>query len=277
MRDSELHSQKDYSAGQKEAAHRILVEIVNILHEYEDEILLIGGWVPDLIFPDRDHIGSIDVDVLVNHLALEEASYATIERTLLNNGYIHHIEKYFTFIKKVVINEVEFTVDVDILAGMYGGTADKRKSQRIQGLTALKATGGNFAFEIPPTKVMLKAKRPDGAMDTGVVNVVSMVAYLIMKSAALGRGKAKDAYDIYFCIKNFEGGVDALAVLFRPYLNHGLVKEMLQKLKGKFESPEHAGPADIVSFLELYDDEEIARVMRDAFEQVNRLLVLLQE
>lgn len=204
MRDSELRSQTDYSAGQIEAAHRILLEIVNILHEYEEDILIVGGWVPDLIFPERDHIGSIDVDLLVNHLALEEASYATIERILLNNGYNNHPEKYFTFIKKVVVDEVEFTVDLDILAGMYGGTAEKRKSQRIQGLTALKATGGNFAFEVPPTKVVLNAKRPDGAMDTGVVNVVSIVPYLIMKSAALGRGKAKDAYDIYFCIKTLK-------------------------------------------------------------------------
>jgi len=80
MKDSELRSQTDYSAGQIEAAHRILVEIVNILHEYEEDILIVGGWVPDLLFPDRYHIGSIDVDLLVNHLTLEEASYATIER-----------------------------------------------------------------------------------------------------------------------------------------------------------------------------------------------------
>lgn len=272
MRDSELRSQTDYSAGQIEAAHRILVEIVNILNEYKGDILIVGGWVPDLMFPNRDHVGSIDVDLLVNHLALEEASYATIERILLNNGYTKHAEKYFTFIKKVVVNEVVFTVDLDIMAGMYGGTVEKRRSQHVQGLKALKATGGNFAFEVPPTKVTLNAKRPDGAMDTGVINIVSIVPYLIMKSAALGRGKAKDAYDIYFCIKNFEGGVDSLAVLFYPYLNHSLVKDMLQKLKGKFESPDHAGPMDIASFLEVYDDEEIDMVKRDSFEQVNRLL-----
>ncbi|AIQ10770.1 hypothetical protein PDUR_01055 [Paenibacillus durus] len=48
-----------------------------------------------------------------------------------------------------------------------------------------------------------------------------------------------------------------------------------QKLKEKFESPEHAGPVDIVSFLEVYDDEEIDMVKRDSFEQVNRLLGLI--
>lgn len=276
MRDEELRSQTDYSYGQKEAAHRILIEIGNILNEYEGDMLIIGGWVPDLMFPNKDHVGSIDVDLLVNHLALEEASYETIERILLKNGYVKHTEKYFAFVKIVIVDGIEYTVDLDIIAGMYGGTAEKRRSQHVQGLKALKATGGNFAFQVPPIKAMLDAKRPDGAMDRGSVNVISIVPYLIMKTAALGRGKAKDAYDIYFCIKNFDGGVDSLALKFQPFLEHGLVKEMLLKLQGKFASPEHAGSADIVSFLEIYDDEEIEMTKRDSFEQINRLIQLLQ-
>jgi hypothetical protein len=32
-----------------------------------------------------------------------------------------------------------------------------------------------------------------------------------MKVAALGRGKAKDAYDIYFIIKHYHGGINKLA------------------------------------------------------------------
>jgi hypothetical protein len=276
VRDEELRSQTDYSSGQKEAAHRILVEIVNILHEYESDILIVGGWVPDLLFPKQNHVGSIDVDLLVNHLALEEASYATIERILLKNDYIKHAEKYFTFVKKVKVSDVEYTVDLDIMAGMYGGTAENRKSQHIQGLKAFKATGGNFAFEVPPIKVALNAKRPDGALDSGIVNVIAIVPYLIMKTAALGRGKAKDAYDIYFCIRNFDGGVNSLAIEFRPFLHHSLVQDMLVKLSGKFASHEHAGPADIVSFLELYGDEDIEMTKRDSFEQINRLIELLQ-
>lgn len=277
MRDEKLLSQRDYSLGQKEAAQMVLVEIVNLLSEYEGDFLIVGGWVPDLLFPNQNHVGSIDVDLLVNHLALEEASYDTIEKTLLKNGYNKHSEKYFTFFKKIIIDDVEFVVDLDIMAGMYGGTAEKHRSQHVQGLRALKATGGNLAFEVDPTQVELNAKRPDGAWDRAVVNVVSIVPYLIMKAAALGRGKAKDAYDIYFCIKNFAGGVDSLAQEFHPFRQHGLVRNMINKLEGKFASPEHAGPIDIISFLELYDDEDIEMTKRDSFEQIKRLIELLEK
>lgn len=38
-----------------------------------------------------------------------------------------------------------------------------------------------------------------------------------MKTAAMGRGKeAKDAYDIYFIIKHYIGGVRELAKEFEP-------------------------------------------------------------
>ena len=37
-----------------------------------------------------------------------------------------------------------------------------------------------------------------GSVDVANINVVAVVPYIIMKTAALGRGKAKDAYDIYF-------------------------------------------------------------------------------
>ena len=72
IRDEELRSSLDYSEGQKEAAHRVLVELVNLFNEYRDDIRIVGGWVPDLMFPGEGHVGSIDVDVLINHIKLKE-------------------------------------------------------------------------------------------------------------------------------------------------------------------------------------------------------------
>lgn len=67
-------------------------------------------------------------------------------------------------------------------------------------------------------------------------------------------------------------GVDELAADFSPYLKYGLVKEMIEKLKEKFSSPKHSGPADVVLFLQLIDDDEIEIMKRDVFEQVNQLI-----
>lgn len=174
--------------------------------------------------------------------------------------------------KTIEIDGIEYDVDVDILAGMYGGTLSKKRSQHVQGVKALKATGGNFAFDFEAQKVQIEALRPDGAIDVANINVVALVPYLVMETAAMGRGKAKDAYDIYFLIKHYHGGIDAIAREFENCADVNIVKEMLEKLSGKFASEKHAGPIDISNFEEILDEEENEMLRRDAYEQVQALI-----
>lgn len=275
IRDEDLKSSADYTEGQKEAAHRVLVELVNLFNEYEDDIRIVGGWVPDLMFQGKGHVGSVDVDVLINHMTLQDEGYQNMSRILQRNGYVEHPEKYFSFVKTIQIDGVAYEVDVDILAGMYGGTQTKKRSQHVQGMRALKATGGNFAFDFPAQKVNVEAKRPDGAFDVAKVSVIAVVPYLIMKTAALGRGKAKDAYDIYFLLKHFRGGAKEIAKEFLPVGDKKLVLDMKEKLAGKFASANHAGPVDVAEFLELDGEEEIEMMKRDVYEQVQALLRLI--
>lgn len=46
IKDEDLKSRIDYSEGRKKAAHRVLVELVNIFREYEEEIRIVGGRAP---------------------------------------------------------------------------------------------------------------------------------------------------------------------------------------------------------------------------------------
>ncbi len=275
IRDDELKSSLDYNEGQKEAAHRVLIELINLFNEYRDDIRIVGGWVPDLMFPGEGHIGSVDVDILINHQNLQDAGYLTMSKILLKHGYTEHPEKYFSFVRRVEIDAVSYDVDVDILAGMYGGTQKKKRSQHVQGIKALKATGGDFAFRFEPQNIKIEAKRPDGAMEVVRVNVIAVVPYLAMKTAAMGRGKAKDAYDIYFLIKHYTGGVSGIGKLFEGYAGTQIIAEMKEKLSDKFRSPEHAGPVDVANFLDLEDAEEIELVKRDAYEQIQAFLKFL--
>ena len=162
-------------------------------------------------------------------------------------------------------------MDVDFLSGKYGGDGGN-VSKHIDGIKALPATGGNFAFDFPPTDVKIEYTRSDGALDSGHVNVISIIPYLVMKTAALGRGKPKDAYDIYCTIDNYPGGVRALAKEFLPYKDKKLVQQMCQKLGEKFASTEHAGIVDVVSFLGISDEDEHMRVRQDAYQKVQYLI-----
>lgn len=276
VKDEDLKQAIDYSEGQKTAAYMVLGEIVNLLNEFSDNMRIIGGWVPTLLYPESEHIGSIDVDVLLNQLQIRKAeSYKTIRRLLEQNGYERHPKKYFTFVKKVFVQGIAYNVDVDFLSGKYGGD-EGNVSKHVDGVKTLPASGGNFAFEFPPTNVLIEYIRSDGALDSGHVNVISIVPYLVMKSMALGRGKPKDAYDIYCTIDNYKGGVRALSDEFIPYADKELVQTMCRKLNEKFASPNHVGPIDVVSFLGITDEEEKERVKQDVYQKVHYLVEKLK-
>lgn len=103
------------------------------------------------------------------------------------------------------------------------------------------------------------------------VNVIAVVPYIVMKTAAMGRGKAKDAYDIYFLIKHYPGGAESVSSLFEHVKDTKTISDMKKKLSDKFASVEHAGPADVADFLET-ENEERELIKRDAYEQIQALI-----
>jgi hypothetical protein len=67
--------------------------------------------------------------------------------------------------------------------------------------------------------VAIRGTMPKGGKNEVEIAVCSIPALLAMKGYALkGRYKQKDAYDIYYCVRNYPEGIDALAAACRPLL-----------------------------------------------------------
>ena len=75
----------DYTKEAVDAARSVIIELVHLLGEYRDHIVIIGGWVPYLLLPEQkdSFIGSMDVDLALNHQSLQEEGYKTIQELLL--------------------------------------------------------------------------------------------------------------------------------------------------------------------------------------------------
>jgi len=265
---------RDYSADQVEAARSVLLELVHLLGEYRDDIVVVGGWVPQLILPAGPglHVGSIDVDLALNHRTLRDAGYASIQALLLRRGYEQDQQQPFIFHRTVIVNGNPIKVEVDFLAGEYQGTGRSHRTQPVQEGRARKARGCDLAFDLY-VETEIEGKLPEGGRDQARVRVSSVVAFLVMKGMALhDRLKEKDAWDIYFTLTNYPGGLDALAEEIRPHLGHRLVQEGLHKIAGKFASLDHMGPKFVADFEDLQDPYERAARVRDAFERVGYLL-----
>jgi hypothetical protein len=72
---------------QTEAAHRVLIEVINILGAFKNEIVIVGGWVPELKYPNKMHIGSLDVDLAISPRAIAPNVYSTILKRLIDKHY----------------------------------------------------------------------------------------------------------------------------------------------------------------------------------------------
>ncbi|MDY6953132.1 MAG: nucleotidyl transferase AbiEii/AbiGii toxin family protein [Thermodesulfobacteriota bacterium] len=266
-------TQRDYTAEAVAAARSVLIEVIHLLGEYREDIVLVGGWVPQILLggKGKPHIGSIDVDLALNHLNLKEAGYKTIQDLLLGRGY-EQSEQPFMFHKEVSVSGIPVTVEVDLLAGEYEGAGKRHRHQRIQGGLARKARGCDLAFQ-DPVAVLVEGELPGGARDSVKVQVASMVAFLVMKAMALDdRMKEKDAWDIYYCLQNYPGGLDSLVKAFRPHVEDGLVREGLQKMAKHFASERAVGPKFVADFEELAAGEDREIRERDAYERMAYLL-----
>jgi len=266
-------TQRDYSGELVRAARSVLVELVHLLGEYWENIVLVGGWVPELLLSTNEspHIGSIDVDLALNHLKLQDEGYKSIQSLLIERGYIQG-KQPFIFKRKLVVGGDEISVQVDLLSGEYQGTTKGHRHQRIQGGLARKTRGCDLAFD-NPVVVTVVGELPGGARNTVKVRVASIVPFLVMKGMALNdRLKEKDAWDIYYCIQNYPDGLDHLIGEFRPHLEHGLVREGLEKIAKHFASEKHVGPRFVADFEEITEPEEREFRERDAYEKVGYIL-----
>ncbi len=64
--------------------------MIHLFGEYRDHIVVVGGWVPDLLLGNKKtpHVGSMDVDLALDHRNLRDDGYKTIRKLLLDRGYV---------------------------------------------------------------------------------------------------------------------------------------------------------------------------------------------
>ncbi len=263
----------DYNQLAVEAAYSVLIEIMRILGEYRDNIVLVGGWVPQIIFKnDNDlHVGSIDIDLALDHKEISDEGYKGIFDLLTERGY-QRGKQPFIFHRTVYVQNREICVQVDLLSGEYEGTGKSHRHQRVQEIHARKVRGCDLAFT-NPMKITIEGYLPGGSKDSVVIKVASIVSFLIMKAIVLDeRLKEKDAYDIYYCLKQYADKMDALVAEFKPHLENKLIQEGLSKLAKNFKGIEYSGPRFVSAFEEVVDEEDRAFLERDAYERVNYLL-----
>lgn len=277
---------EDYGEGVTEASKSVLIELMTILGSYRDALVLIGGWAPYFLLQsekpsetDFEHVGSIDIDLVVDLQVIDEARYATIVRLLLDRGYHSSPQVLYQFERHLVSPDDERTyiIGVDFLTPEPPvGKGKSRRHRQVQpDLKARILPGCEIALAHHIT-CALQGVLPGNGHTTISFKVADVVASLALKGLALGkRYVEKDAYDIYALCAYYREGASSIAAELRSSLGNATVQEGLSAIAVRFRDPDAEGPAWVARFLGEEDPALIARLKQDAFLTVHEVFRLL--
>lgn len=270
----------EYDDRQTEAAHRVLVDLGQILAAFRDSLVVVGGWVPELRIEGAEerHVGSIDVDLALDAGKLAKGKYADLLKTLLDTGRYRMGKQAFQLVTTVDLKDggKPIEVEVDFLASK-SVKLTRNKPKLLKGFRVLQADACDLAFDAP-IQMKISGTTPGGARNTVTMSVASVPDFLVMKAHALaGRDKPKDAYDIVYCLANDPEGPQGIAAEWKRLGKNADVKKAIEILEEKFAELASFGPVQVVEFEDPADAGERARIQRRAFELVREFLVLVKK
>lgn len=272
---NEPQSASDYSDRASAAVKATLLEIGQILGSFDGKFAIIGGAVPWLLLAveDMPHVGTLDIDISLDAEALGDGEYAKLVEALLSHGYAQSGSmRRFQLVREVPTEDggPPVAVIVDFLMPK-DAVIDKNSPPLIADFAVQRADGADLAIRFPQL-VAIEGTMPTGGKNRIEIAVASIPALLAMKGHALRkRMKRKDAYDVYYCIRNYPGGPEALAQVSLPLMADEGAATGFAGIAEKFADMDRVGPVWVRQFVEdsaAMGDRSPDEWQQDAFGQV---------
>ena len=275
----EPQSANDYDDRTTEAVRSVLIEVGQTLGSFEGKFAVVGGAVPWLLLREAEmpHIGTQDIDLSLNAEALGDGEYVNLVEALQAQGYKQREDlRRFQLIRTVPGRDAGPDIDVvvDFLMPRDAEIATNDPPM-VAEFAVQRAHGVELALRYSQT-IPLEGEMPDGGTNSVRIAVASIPALLAMKGYAIDkRIKHKDAYDIYYCVRNFPGGLAALIAATTPLLTDEIARQGYELISNKFRSIDDFGPTSVRMFVEgseALGNRTADQWQQDAFGQVDAWL-----
>ncbi len=274
----EPRQREDYSDRQVEAAHRVIVDMGQVLASFADCLVLVGGWVPDLLLPNADepHIGSIDVDFALDAANLGDGRYADLLKLLLDTKRYKPGANDFQLVVEVDLKDggKPVQVEVDFLAPKEV-KLKKNRPKLLKDFRVLQVEDCGVAFHAPVEKT-ITGLNIRGAKNKVRLHLASLADFLMLKAYAIEkRDKPKDSYDLCYCLDHVEGGMENIAAEWKKRAGEKEVARAIGILREKFVDTDSFGSQQVIEFHNSPNPEEQAMQARRAYELVRKFLNLI--
>jgi hypothetical protein len=215
------------------------------------------------------HAGTLDVDVVVDLLILEDTeAYRTLEENLKKIGFERAENdkgQKQSWRWKIKIEDGT-TIILELLADKPALRGGKVEPLPTDGqISALNVPHSSIVFDLYDTVEIEAELLGENGLAKETVRFANIVSFTCLKALAFeDRAERKDAHDLVYCIENSPNGIEAVVSAFRKQMdgNHAdILKTALAILRDRFatdvttEGYRKDGPVAVARF-ELGEDPE---------------------
>ncbi|SHL39869.1 hypothetical protein SAMN02745216_05130 [Desulfatibacillum alkenivorans DSM 16219] len=215
--------------------------------------------VPPLLIPDESlpadedlHVGTMDLDLGLSLALLDAKRYEALKDRLLRAGFKpDENEQGNPTLQRWQISPkagLKVTVDFLIPPSLEADKGDELRHLE-PSLAAVITPGLRLAFQ-DRQKVALEGYTLLGEKAARQIWVCGPGAFIVLKALAFDqRGENKDAYDLYFVVRNYGNGTDDVFKRLAPLLKEAEAKKAIEILIRDFSDMDSVGPSRVAQFL----------------------------
>lgn len=257
-----------------EWARSLCLELATILGGFlEEDVTIVGGLVPPLLIPEDElgegvepHPGTMDVDAALSIALLDESRYAALSERLRQAGFRpgRTEEGHVTRQTWVIPINGDEEMELEFLIGPPSEEAEPGTLQDLEGdFAAWIMPGMQLSFSDRERITMSGQTLRGEEVESTYIWVAGAGAFVVLKALAFGdRGFNKDAYDLYYVVRNYGQGIEDVAGRLIPLLSDPVAQEALDILRSRFRTAESIGPMRAAAFLGREDDDELRADVR---------------
>jgi len=246
-----------YPPGQVARVKATCLYLATKLGDLMPELVVVGGLVPSLLIDQQNlpqtvtaYVGTMDLDLGLAFTLVGETRYQEVAQRLRNAGFTpdKNDEGQLTR-QRWCISDPPVTVDFLIEPEQSAEAEAGRLFPLSKDWAAIIAPGLHLAFRNHRT-VALSGNTIAGETAEREIRVCGAGAFVALKALAFHlRGENKDAYDLFYLLRNYGRGVSDVAAELRPLLAEASALKAMAYLRGDFAHSDAIGPSRAAEFL----------------------------
>lgn len=245
MRNEKPNTEDGYAPHGLSLVRKTCLYVATKLGDLLEDTVVVGGVVPSLLVDENDfgdeykspllkHVGTRDLDLGLSLGLLDKGRYKEFAKRLREAGFENDVKPSGEErTQRWVIEIGGRSVEVDFL--MDELEEKEKKGGEIINIeddfSAVVTPGLSLAFD-DYEEIEIMDKIPGQGTATREVNVAGPAAFIVLKALAFDlRGANKDAYDLFYVLRNYGGGKKEIVQRFKKFADSPIAMKSLKVLE----------------------------------------------